>query len=68
MPYIRMGGTLGEQLVLGGESFALAHDEGDASVSRGNVTATALFYPSPRAGLFLKAGVGFASIEKEVSG
>lgn len=66
--YLRMGGTLGERLVLGGESLALAHDEGDASVSRGNLTVVALFYPSSRAGLFLKAGVGFASIEKEVSG
>ena len=65
--YIRMGGTLGERLVLGGESFALAHEEGEANVSRGNVTAAVLFYPSARKGLFLKAGVGFASIEYEVS-
>lgn len=66
--YIRMGGTLGERLVLGGEVLTLGHDDGDATVTRGNVTASALFYPSVSGGFFLKGGLGVARIERKRSG
>lgn len=65
--YLRLGGTLGPRVVLGGEGIAFTVDEGDdATLTRSNATATALFYPVAENGLFLKGGIGFATAEASV--
>lgn len=63
--YLRMGGTLSDRLLLGGELIGVTReadaDIGDASVHQGNATLSLLYYPSSPGGFFAKAGAGFAS-------
>jgi len=68
--YIRMGGTLSQHVVIGGEALAWSHGQGSVTVSRGNATFDVLMYPSTSSGGFLKAGVGFAdlSVSQDVTG
>lgn len=61
--YFRLGGTLGSHVLLGGEVLALSIDQGDVTLTRSNVTATALFHPSTGGPFFLKAGLGVATQE-----
>lgn len=61
--YLRMGGTPSERLLVGGEVNGWFREEGSATVSRGNVTLTVLFYPSRRGGLFFKGGAGAAQVQ-----
>lgn len=64
--YLRMGGTTSQKLLLGGEAIGWAREEGNSTLSRGNAAFTALFYPARR-GLYLKGGVGVASVSLEES-
>lgn len=63
--YLRMGGTLSDRLLLGGEIIGLTRgadvDIGDANVHQGNATLSLLYYPASPGGFFAKAGAGFAS-------
>lgn len=61
--YLRMGGTLGSHVLLGGEMIALSVDRGDVTVTSTNVTGSVLLYPSASGPFFLKAGVGVANQE-----
>lgn len=61
-----MGGTLNPHLLLGGETIAWTKSEGGGTVTAGNVSLAAHYYPQPAGGLFLSAGVGFS--RAEVSG
>lgn len=65
--YLRMGGTINQQLLIGGEANGWAREVDEATVSRGNATATVYFYPSLRGGAFLKTGLGFASARIEAT-
>lgn len=53
------GGTIGQNLRLGGEILAWVNEEGDAVESLSSVLLVARFYPLKAAGLYLKGGVGF---------
>ena len=59
--YLRMGGTTSERVLLGGEAVGMSRDVGGATISQGNATFSAFYYPSSPGGFFAKAGVGFAS-------
>lgn len=63
--YLRMGGTLSDRLLLGGELIGLTRDAGagvdDANVHQGNATLSLLYHPASPGGFFAKAGAGFAS-------
>ncbi len=67
--YVRLGGTLSQRWLLGGEISAWGRQEdsilGDNSVSltRSNATFTAMFFPSANGGFFLKGGIGGANVE-----
>lgn len=65
--FFRMGGTPSQKLLLGGEIIGWGRSENDASLGRGNATFTAMFYPSVEAGVYLKGGIGGASIASTVS-
>jgi hypothetical protein len=58
--YVRLGGTVTQRLLVGGEALGWARTQDGSTISQGNVTATLLVYPA-RQGLFLKGGLGFAS-------
>jgi len=57
--YLRMGGSVSQRLLLGGEIIGWGRNRNGATFSESGITATGLFYPAP-AGLFLKVGAGFA--------
>jgi hypothetical protein len=59
---VRMGGTLGDALLLGGEIAGWGRQEGDVFVGRGNWTLTAVAFPAHQMGLLVKGGVGGATI------
>jgi hypothetical protein len=63
--YLRMGGTLSDRLLLGGELIGVTRSAdvgiGDANVHQGNATLSLLYYPASPGGFFAKAGAGFAS-------
>lgn len=63
---LRMGGTLSQKLILGGELNFWTKSEGDVSLSTGNIGPVILFYPSATGGFFLKGGLGLATTTLEV--
>src|SRR6266542_3969234 len=50
--FLKLGGTPSRNLLIGGAVNAWAHDDGVATESMGNVTASLYFYPATRSGLF----------------
>ena len=60
--HIRLGGTVGPKLLLGGDVTAWTKDIEGITVSLGNVSLVAQYYPTPASGLFLKGGAGFSSV------
>ena len=63
--YLKLGGTLTRQLLLGVESNAWVKDEGGTTMTLGCVTGTLTFYPAPAAGVFLKGGVGGSYMSRD---
>ena len=66
--HVRLGGTVGPKLLLGAESIAWTKSEGGVTITAGNVSLAADYYPQPASGLFLSAGVGFSREETSSSG
>lgn len=66
--HIRLGGTLNQKLLLGGDITAWTKEEGGTTASVGNVSFIAQYYPMEQGGLFLKGGAGFSSIMLENGG
>ena len=64
--YLKMGGTVGPKLLLGGESNGWVKDDlfGNA-LTVGNASFTAYYYPNPESGLLLRGGIGFATYQVE---
>ncbi len=58
--FLRMGGSPSQQLLLGGELIGWGTDQDNVMIARGAMMFTALYYPSPSGGLYLKGGAGFA--------
>ena len=58
---LRMGGTLSQRLLIGGELNGWTKTEGDATLTVRNIGPVLLFYPSSNGGLFLKGGIGMAN-------
>jgi hypothetical protein len=58
--YFRLGGTLSQSVLLGGEVSAWARSIEGSTVSRANMNGIVMLYPM-RKGLFVKAGAGFAT-------
>jgi hypothetical protein len=57
---LRMGGTPSQQVLVGGEAIGWTTTEVGTDLARGNAHLIVMYYPSPRGGLFLKGGIGFA--------
>lgn len=62
---LRLGGTLSQRLLIGGEINGWGKEEGNVSVTIANITPVLLFYPAAQGGFFLKGGVGLAAAEVE---
>jgi hypothetical protein len=65
--YLRLGGTVSQQLLIGVETFTAILDLDPPAVS-GNLSLLAVAYPSPKGGLFAKAGAGLALAKAECPG
>jgi len=57
---LKLGGTIGHRLRLGGEYLALFNDSRGAVETISHLGIVAQYYPLARAGFFLKGGVGLA--------
>jgi len=66
--YLKLGGTVNDALLLGFESNGWVKEESGVTLSQGNFSAAAYFYPSPESGLFLKGGLGLSTLRLDVSG
>jgi hypothetical protein len=63
--YLRMGGTLSQRLLIGGEANAWSKRVGSTTWTIGNVGPVLYFYPNADGGFFLKGGLGLATAEIE---
>lgn len=64
--FLKMGGTVGPKLLIGGESNGWVDDDfGGSTLYVGNASLTAYYYPNPESGFSLRGGVGFASQQVE---
>jgi hypothetical protein len=59
--YLRMGGTLSQKLLIGGEVNAWSKSEDGATLTVSNFGPVLYFYPNPTGGFFLKGGLGLAT-------
>lgn len=57
--YVRLGGTVSERFLIGGELIGWGRDRNGATFSESGATAVAMFYPAGH-GAFVKLGAGFA--------
>lgn len=62
--YLRLGGTVKPNLLLGGEVIGWTVDYQDVNLSRGNVQFVTVYYPNVQSGFYLKGGIGGASISR----
>jgi len=60
--HIRLGGTLNQRLLLGGDVTGWAKEESGVTATVGAVSFVAQYYPMPASGLFVKGGVGYSGI------
>ena len=66
--HVRLGGTVGPKLLLGAESIAWTKSQNGATITAGNLSLAADYYPQPASGLFLSAGLGLSRVETSSSG
>ncbi len=58
--FLKLGGTLSKNVLLGGAVNAWTKSESGVTESLGNVTASVYYYPAPASGLFLTGGLGLS--------
>jgi len=61
--HIKLGGTLSQKVLLGAEIDGWSKSESGETLTAGDVTFNAYFYPQPAGGLFLNGGVGLSRVE-----
>lgn len=61
--YLKMGGTLSPNLLLGGETNGWTKSDGGITTTAGNASLTAYYYPMPAGGWFLRGGMGLSSLQ-----
>jgi hypothetical protein len=61
--YLRAGGTVTRDFLIGGEGIGWYWSSGDEELLRTSVSLAMLFYPVPRGNLVLKGAAGFAHAE-----
>jgi hypothetical protein len=61
--YLKVGGTLRQNILLGVETTGWTKSEGGATLTMGNVSGAAYWYPMATTGLFVKAGAGYSILD-----
>lgn len=62
--FLRMGGTLSPQLLLGGEVHWWAKSLGGGTEAMGDVVFAVSYYPKPLGGFFVRAGAGYSNFDR----
>jgi hypothetical protein len=62
--YFRVGGTLNQRVLLGGEAFGWTSQQHDDVITHGNVMFIAMLFPRYDSGIFLRGGVGIAGVTR----
>jgi len=60
--YFRLGGSVSQHILLGGEVIGMTFDRDGTDVSFANATFTLIYDPALPGGFFAKGGIGFASV------
>ncbi|NOT06667.1 MAG: hypothetical protein HOP28_00520 [Gemmatimonadales bacterium] len=60
--YFKLGGTVSQRLLIGGEFNGWTKKESGVTLSYSHASGVVYFYPSARGGLYLKGGAGIATI------
>jgi hypothetical protein len=60
--YAKLGGALRQNILLGVEGNMWTKDEGSATITMGNFSGAAYWYPMATQGLFVKGGVGYSNL------
>ncbi|HEV7365225.1 MAG TPA: hypothetical protein VGN76_05230 [Gemmatimonadales bacterium] len=60
--YVKLGGTLRQNILLGVESNVWTKSAGTGRVTMGNFSGAAYWYPMATQGLFLKGGAGYSRL------
>lgn len=60
--YLRMGGTVSPKVLLGGEAIGWGRTIDEVTIGAGNTSFIVQFYPGSNGGVFLKGGLGIATI------
>jgi hypothetical protein len=63
---LRLGGTLSEHILLGGELNFWTKEQEGVTLNLYNYSGTVTFYPRASSGFFIKGGAGLSSIDTEV--
>lgn len=63
--YFKLGGTLNPNVLLGMELNGWTKSEGGATVSMGNLSGAAYWYPMTTAGFFVKGGAGYSVLSAD---
>lgn len=66
--FLRMGGTLNPQVLLGGEVDWWARAQSGGTQSMGHVAFTVSYYPKPLGGFFVRAGAGYSNFTQSGNG
>ncbi len=64
---LRMGGTVSPKLLVGGELVGWGKSESGHSVTAGNITFGAYFYPMEESGLFVSGGFGVSAYSQSTT-
>jgi hypothetical protein len=65
--YFKLGGTLRQNILLGVETNGWTKSEFGQTLTMGNMSGAAYWYPMPASGLFVKGGVGYSLIDSGFS-
>jgi outer membrane protein with beta-barrel domain len=63
--FAALGGTLRQNILLGVEMNGWTKSQGAGTVTMGNLSGAAYWYPMPTQGLFVKAGAGYSNLRAD---
>jgi hypothetical protein len=65
--YLKLGGTLRQNILLGVETNGWTKSEFGSRLTMGNVSGAVYWYPMPTNGMFVKAGAGYSVLDNDLS-
>jgi hypothetical protein len=66
--FLKLGGSINDRFLIGGESNAWVKEEGGVTLTHGYFGPVAYFYPSATGSFFVKGGVGGAVLDVSSGG